>query len=68
MATTKEEFQAKIDRHEAATKKTREFIAAGGDRKSEEGMRLGLEMIQTLDELRAEFERPFLKDISPKSN
>ncbi len=65
MALSKE-FQAKLDRHETATIKTKEFIAAGGDIESEEGQKLGLEMIKAANDLRSAFARPFLKNSTQK--
>jgi hypothetical protein len=41
----KEEWKAKTDRLERARIKAEEFVAAGGDLKSEEAVPLGLEML-----------------------
>lgn len=60
MATSKE-LEMKLELHEAAWNRTKQFIAAGGDTRSEEGKRLGLELIKTANELWAAFENPFLK-------
>jgi hypothetical protein len=66
MATSKEELQAKIKRLEAARIKTEEFVAAGGDLKSNEAVPLGMEMIHAFNDLSTEFGHPILKKIDGK--
>jgi hypothetical protein len=61
--TTREQWKAKTDRLERARIKAEEFVAAGGDLKSEEAVPLGLEMINACNEVTTLFGHPILKPI-----
>jgi hypothetical protein len=63
MATNKVEFQAKIKRLEAIRIKVEEFVAKGGDLKSQEAVPLGIELIHAFNEVSTEFGHPVLKNI-----
>ena len=66
MATNKEEFLAKVNRAHAARIQAEEFVRAGGDLKSEEAAPLGVEMLESWNELATEFVPPALMDPAKK--
>lgn len=69
MATDKKQFLAKVNRAHAARIKAEEFVAAGGDLKSNQAVPLSIEMIDAWNDLLTEFRSPIsteTKAIPPK--
>jgi hypothetical protein len=66
MTTTKVELQAKIERVHAARMKVEEFVAAGGDLRSQEAVPIGLELARACNSLCEEFGGQVLDEVNVK--
>jgi hypothetical protein len=67
MATNREQFLKKVNRAHAARIKAEEFVNAGGDLHSNEAVPLGIEMIESWNDLSTEFGTSILQDLNPNS-